>query len=87
MRAQAVGGYRRFVLDGFTDGHRDDLYQVVDQCYLGDDEFVERIEQGESEREERPIVEISWSEIRGLVCKQIGCRQLKCCIAAVGERL
>ncbi len=71
-RAQAVGGYRRFVLDGLTDGHRDDLYQVVDQRYLGDDGFVERIEQGEPEREERPIVEISWAEIRGRVCKQFG---------------
>ncbi len=46
------------VLAGLTDGHRDDLYQVVDQRYLGDDGFVERIEQGEPEREERPLVEI-----------------------------
>ncbi len=57
------------VLAGLTDGHRDDLYQVVDQRYLGDDGFVERIEQGEPEREERPIVEISWAEISGRVCK------------------
>jgi len=62
-RAQAVGGYRRFVLDGLTDGHRDDLYQVVDQRYLGDDGFVERIEQREPEREERPMVEMTLSLI------------------------
>jgi len=65
-------GYRRFVLDRLTDGHRDDLYQVVDQRYLGDDGFVERIEQRDPEREERRIVEISWVEIRGRVCKQFG---------------
>lgn len=71
-RAQAIGGYRRFVLDGLTDGHRDDLYQVVDQRYLGDDGFVERVEQREPDREERQFVEISWAEIRDRVCKQFG---------------
>ncbi|MGH7824453.1 MAG: transposase [Candidatus Binatia bacterium] len=71
-RAQAVAGYRRFVLEGITDGHRDDLYQVVDQRYLGDDGFAERIEELEPEREERQIVEISWAEIRDRVCKQFG---------------
>jgi putative transposase len=71
-RAHAIAGYRRFVLDGITDGHRDDLYQVVDQRYLGDDGFVERVEQWEPESEERQIVEISWAEIRDRVCKQFG---------------
>jgi hypothetical protein len=33
-RAQAIAGYRRFVLDGITDGHRYDLYQVV-MAWLG----------------------------------------------------
>jgi putative transposase len=71
-RAQAISGYRRFVLDGLKDGHRDDLYQVVDQRYLGDDGFVERVEQREPDREERQIVDISWAEIRDRVCKQFG---------------
>jgi putative transposase len=71
-RAQAISGYRRFVLDGLTEGHRDDLYQVVDQRYLGDDAFVERVEEREPEREERQIVEIGWAEIRERVCKQFG---------------
>ena len=71
-RAQAIAGYRRFVLDGITDGHRDDLYKVIDQRYLGDDGFVERVEEREPEREERQIVEISWAEIKDRVCKQFG---------------
>ena len=71
-RAQAIAGYRRFVLDGITDGHRDDLYKVIDQRYLGDDGFVERVEEWEPEREERQIVEISWAEIKDRVCKQFG---------------
>ena len=45
-RAQAITGYRGFVLDGLTEGHRDDLYKVIDQRYLGDDAFVERVEGG-----------------------------------------
>ena len=71
-RAQAISGYRRFVLDGIKNGHRDDLYRVVDQRYLGDDRFVERVEEREPDREERQIVDISWGEIRERVCKQFG---------------
>jgi putative transposase len=71
-RAQAIVQYRRFVLEGLPDGHRDDLYQVRDQRYLGDDAFVERVEEREPEREERQIVEIGWAEIRDRVCKQFG---------------
>jgi len=67
-RAQAIAGYHRFVLDGLTDGHRDDLYQVVDQRYLGDDGFVERVEEREPDREERQMIEITWAEIRDRVC-------------------
>jgi len=40
--------------------------------YLGDDEFVEGVEQQESNRAERQIVEISWAEIRDRVYKQFG---------------
>jgi REP element-mobilizing transposase RayT len=70
--AQAIVGYRRFVLDGLSDGHRDDLYKVIDQRYLGGDAFVERVEEREPEPEERQIVEIGWAEIRDRVCNQFG---------------
>jgi REP element-mobilizing transposase RayT len=71
-RAQAVLGYRRFVRDGLNHGHRDDLYEVVDQRYLGDEAFVEKVEQREPENEAPQIVEIRWTEIRDRVCKQFG---------------
>jgi len=71
-RAQAVLGYRRFVRDGLNHGHRDDLYEVVDQRYLGDEAFVEKVEQREPENEAPQIVEIRWAEIRDRVCKQFG---------------
>jgi REP element-mobilizing transposase RayT len=69
-RAQAVAGYRRFVQDGLKDGHRGDLYDVVDQRYLGDDGFVEKVAQREPENEAAQIVEIRWAEIRDRVCKE-----------------
>ena len=46
------------------------MYQAVDQRYLGDDGFVERVKQRQPAREERQIVEISWAEIRDRVCTQ-----------------
>jgi len=71
-RAQAIGGYRRFVQDGLKDGHRDDLYKVVDQRYLGDEAFVEKVAQREPENEAPQIVDIRWAEVRDRVCKQFG---------------
>lgn len=41
--AQARRKYEEFVLDGIGAGHRDDLYDVKEQRFLGDDQFVEKI--------------------------------------------
>jgi hypothetical protein len=43
-KKQAVASYERFVLDGIGQGHQEDYYQVKEQRYLGDEEFVERVE-------------------------------------------
>jgi len=71
-RAQAVLGYRRFVQAGLNHGHRDDLYEVVDQRYLGDNAFVEKVARREPENEAPQIVKIRWDEVRDRVCKQFG---------------
>lgn len=71
-RRQAVSAYRRFVQDGLKEGHREDLYQVVDQRYLGDDAFVERVERRVLDREPPQVVELRWAEVRETVCKQFG---------------
>jgi len=71
-RRQAVLGYRRFVQDGLPHGHRDDLYEVVDQRYLGNDAFVEKVARCQTQDEAPRIVEIQWAEIRDRVCKQFG---------------
>ena len=41
--AQARRKYEEFVLDGIGAGHRDDFYDVKEQRFLGDDQFVEKI--------------------------------------------
>ena len=49
-------GYRRFVLDGFGDGHKDEYYQVEDQRFLGRKEFGEKVweaVEGQGERVRR----------------------------------
>lgn len=37
--------YRRFVLDGLGQGHREDYYRVEDQRFLGAEEFVKKVQE------------------------------------------
>ncbi len=67
--AQAVAAYRRFVHDGLQVGHRDDLYDVVEQTYLGDEQFVEAVEERVSDREFTSTVVLTWAEVKEAVCK------------------
>ncbi len=71
-RSQAVRAYGRFVQDGLVEGHREDLYDVVEQLYLGDEAFVEQVERRVTEHEPPRVVEIGWAEVRESVCKQFG---------------
>lgn len=36
--------YRRFLLDGLTQGHQEQFYETVDQRFLGDERFIEDID-------------------------------------------
>ena len=36
-------GYRRLVLDGLGEGHKEEYYEVEDQRFLGGEEFVENV--------------------------------------------
>lgn len=71
-RTRAVAAYRRFVLEGLGEGHRADLYEVLDQRYLGDEAFVERVERRTLEPEPIQAVEVGWPEVRAAVCRQFG---------------
>jgi hypothetical protein len=43
-RKKAVSLYKEFIHTAANAGHREDLYEVKEQCYLGEDRFVEKVE-------------------------------------------
>lgn len=47
-------GYRRFIQDGLTEGHREEYYQVVDQRFLGDEGFTEKLKSKSDEEPKTP---------------------------------
>ena len=53
------------------EGHRTDLYEVVDQRYLGDEAFVEGVEKRVGTDERPRCVEMSWGEIQEAVCRRL----------------
>jgi len=61
--------YRQFVAEGVGRGHEQKYYQVKDQVYLGEDEFVEKVEglkkNDESSHWEIPLENIVREVIRG----------------------
>jgi hypothetical protein len=71
-RSEAVAAYQRFVREGLKEGHRADVYEVVDQRYLGDDAFVQDVT-GRFTNEEPPqAVAVTWEEICTGVLHQCG---------------
>lgn len=73
-RAEAIRQYRKFINDGLGEGHREDYYQVIDQRFLGDEEFVEEARQKGKEPEERHPVEIGLTDIVKIVCHEFSIR-------------
>lgn len=72
QRARAIAGYRAFVHEGLRQGHREDLYQVKDQQYLGDETFIEQIERHVRRREPPRPVQISLPEVVTWVSQATG---------------
>jgi len=62
IKGRAIREYVRFVKGQMGFGHRDDLYQVSDQRFLGDEGFVDRVV---SDRKDKPsyIYDISLQEL------------------------
>jgi hypothetical protein len=54
--------YRQFVLEGLALGHQKKYYEVKDQRYLGEDEFIDEIE-GQKSSSDRGIFEIPMKDI------------------------
>ncbi len=68
-RSLARKQYRQFVSDGMDTGHEQKYYQVKDQRYLGEDEFVAKVEGLKKSHEpsywEVPLENIAGEVIRG----------------------
>ena len=67
--AQARRKYQEFVLDGIGAGHRDDLYDVKEQRFLGDDQFVEKINRS-LDLDPAPPIRVDMSAIETAVSRR-----------------
>lgn len=71
-RRVAGRAYARFIAEGLPQGHRDDLYEVWEQRYLGDETFVERLER--QVREALPKVRaVTVTDILRIVGEEFSC--------------
>ena len=68
---EARRGYRRFVLDGIGQGHRDEYYEAVEGRILGGKEFVEEVKARIGEKG-RPRLKIKPELLLKRVCKVLG---------------
>lgn len=71
-RKEALRRYSEFIRDGQKEGHRPDYYRVVEQRYLGNDEFLEQVRRERIETEEPHPIQISLNEIALRVAEETG---------------
>ena len=72
QRSQAIKAYQQFVRDGLEAGHQAEYYEVKDQRYLGDDNFVEAVFRTIDEQEPAVAVKIGMEEILAEVARETG---------------
>jgi hypothetical protein len=70
-KSLAQKGYNEFVRDGLTLDHQAKYYEVKDQRFLGEQEFLERIESKKA-TDESVLFEIPLEDIVGEVDKTVG---------------
>lgn len=68
-----VTGYRKFVQEGLSEGHKEEYYEVEDQRFLGEGEFGEGLRR-EFEQEERPKRRRSLTLVIGEMAKALRVR-------------
>jgi putative transposase len=70
---KARRAYLQFVQEGLGSGHEKKYYQTIDQRFLGDQEFVEKVASKAKDNEIRPSgPRVQFERLLGLVCKQHG---------------
>jgi len=69
-RGEAVRRYKDFVLDGVGQGHREEYYEVKEQRYLGEEGFIERVEEEGERAAEAGAVRVTIGEVVEEVARQ-----------------
>jgi REP element-mobilizing transposase RayT len=73
--AEAAKAYRRFIADGQNRGHDERYYQVIDQRFLGDEKFIQKIIEQAPQAEVRPGGRgLRFETLLHAVAKVHGCR-------------
>ena len=62
-RGEAVKKYWEFVLEGIGEVHREEYYEVEEQRYLGEEEFIEQVKKERQETVEDVPVRVSMEEV------------------------
>ena len=73
-RTDAIRRYREYISEGMGEGHREEYYEVIDQRFLGDEEFAQDTRVRGEEPEEKPPVEVDLEEIVKVICSEFGMR-------------
>ncbi len=73
-RRGTIQRYRQFISEGMGEGHRDDLYQIVDQRFLGDEEFAQEMRLRAEEAEDEHPIDISLKDIVKAISTEFGIR-------------
>lgn len=68
--------YRRFIADGMGEGHREDLYEVVEQRYLGSEAFIETAEKKGRVRPEHRRLRLTVEDCIRATCEVMAVRPL-----------
>lgn len=73
-RAQARTAYQRFMAEGVDEGHRDDLYEAIEQRYLGDEAFIEATDRKAKIQPDRPRLRLTLEDCLRVTCQVMGVR-------------
>ena len=65
-------GYRRFVLDGMGEGHKEEYYEVEDQRFLGPEGFGEKLTGQVDEKEDGPPRRAPLAKAVGVLAARLG---------------
>lgn len=73
-RAQARIAYQRFMAEGVGEGHRTDLYEAIEQRYLGDEAFIAATERKAKIRPDRPRLRLTLEDCIRVTCEVMSVR-------------